>query len=1469
MKTRKKLNYRFIACILAAAAAVGVGVHFVHGYQIKRNAVVLLRQADQAKEKSDYAEELQYLSQYLGFEPDDIDARVRFGEVLHEQAKNVGSLRGLLQAFFQFDTVLRRDPQRNDVRQRQVDIALSLGRPADGLSHLKILHKDAPEDAKLEQKMGLCHELLGQFREAVAAYKEAVKHSPEQLENYQRLAILYHERLDNIKQADEIMDQMVKSNPKAFGAYLARAQYRLQFHGQSPIDVEKANIDVQKASELAPDEPEVVLVAARVEQRQGKTEEARKLLRKSIRAHPSNPRLYLELFTVEVREGKIKEALTLVRQGLKEVPEQDKGYGDLLHAKADLLVQNGDVKEAKETIARLREMKFAAPLLDYLQSHIHVHEKEWSKAGTLLDRIRPQLGRWPALEAQALLLLGQCHEQLGNPDQALLAYQQARKLDPLSASAHYRIGSLLMNQGRSDEAVAEFRQALATAKKPAAVRAMLVQTLIAGNRRLPAKDRNLNAISRELALAAKESPDSVELTILQADTRILQAVTQLQLADAKQLDAAKKDYGQQLEAARRLIEKARDAHPDEVRLWIASAQLAGREEALGILQRAADRPKLAARVELPLARLGYLMQPLTEAKTPEMRKKTEEDLRVTLARMEKEAAKLAETDRPRLFSGLADMYLRLGDRAAAERLWRRVAEQQPTNLDVRLRLFDLALQAKSPEKMDRVLKEMLGIEGDNGAYWRFAEALRLLQQARPPAKEEFDRSQLRKARQRLVEAAKLRPSWPNIPALEAEIDELEGNPSAAIEKYQEALKLGDRRPRTVQKVVQLLYQQGRINEAHQAVHKLRDQGNTLLLAGLGMAQAIDLLSDPDPANRDPQRALNVARLSVAPDSKAYQDHLRLGIVCWAAGKPEEVKEAEKEFKRACELGKKVPETWTTLVAFLASTGKKKEAEQAIAQATKKLPSDQAPLALAACYESIGDVQKADEHYQAALKTAPEQVRILRSVASFQLRHGQLAKAEPHLRAILALDQSKVPAVETAWARRALAGILASGGNRRRFDEAMELIQKNLDDLKDSVADQHARALLLGTRISRRKEAIRLFEDLNRRSSLPANERFLLAQLYLLEDNWSEAETQMRILLASPQGKDPTYEAFYARHLLQHDNVAAAQVQLEQLEKTLPDAPLTREVRARVFQAQGKDAEAIAVIREYAQGKDADLGRAGLFLETLANIKRTGDQPGNRQRDLPGRKLYLDEAEAMLRKYAAQLDKPDRLLTLAVFLGRSKQAVVEALACCEKALDNKAAPERVAPVMAGVLRDAHAGLEHCRRVEQTLKKMLAANPDSVAVLVSLADVYDVQKRYSDAEALYRRGLSKDANNVMLLNNLAWLLAFQKRPAQQEALAAIDKAIDQAGPAPELLDTQGVVYLKLGQPEQAEKVLQTASTLSRLPNHTFHFAWALVKANKLKDARQVLEEANKRGFDVQKLHPLEKPAGLQVIAVLQAE
>ena len=1462
MKTRKKLNLRFIVCLLAIAAVLGIGVHVVHGVQNKRNASVLLSQADKAKEQADKAKEeadkakenkdagkekeyrdkekefrakeVEHLERFLGFRPEDINARARYGEALDEQAKKTGSVPGLRYAFFLLEDVLRRDPERRDLRRRQVDTAMALGKFPAALAHLDVLHKIAPKDAELERLMGRCYEFGRESDKAVTAYQMAIEHAPDQIDNYLRVAVLSRER--NAEKANKALADMVNNNPKAFRAYLARAEYLLRYDAKSSSAVKQAKADVQKARELAPNEPDVVLAAADVARAEGTPDKAREILHQGIQAHPRDSRLYLALVALEVRNDQAKEALTLVRQGLKELPD----HGDLLHALADLLVQSGELKEAEAIITRLGQMKYAPPLVDYLQARIDFRNSKWAEAKQILDRVHQQLGRLPGLEVQALLLLGQCHERLGNPDRAWRAYDQACKLDPLSVAAHYRAGSaLLALPNRTDDALREFGHILVAPKVPAGMHALLARALIVCNLPLPPKDRRLEAIKRELTLAAKDAPDTPDLPVLQAEALLLEGP-------------------QQAAAARRLIEQARAAHPDEVGLWVASAQLAGRDEALRVLDQAQARPKLANRVELRLARLSYLMLPLAEAK-PEARPKAVETVRATLAEMEKEAAKLAEEeklsedDHSRLRNGLADAHLRLGDMTEAERLWRQVAKQQPNNLGVRLALFDLALLGKDSAAMNDVLAEVRRIEGADGTFWRYAEAVRLLQQARPADKEEPSdraRRQLHEARQYLSEASSRRESWPRIPALEAEIDELEGRIPEAIDKYQEALRLGDRRPAIVRRTVQLLDAQGRSDEIKQVMNKLRDQENILLAAGLGKAVVERRLSDPDPASRDSEHALELARKLVPPNSKDYRDHLWLGRVELASGKQEE---AEKSLRRACELGEKAPETWATLVAFLASTGKKKEAEQAIEQATKKLPAGPARLvALAACYESIGNLEKAEEHFLDALKAAREDGQMLRNLASFHLRHGQAGKAEPHLRTLLG-PGSKLSAADVAWARRGLASVLAASSDRRRFEEALGLIEKNLAENKNSLADEHARALLLATRISHRKDARSLFEDLARRDRLSANERFTLAQLYVAEDNWPQAQLHLLTLLASPEGNNPNYLAYYARRLLEHGAVDDAAAQLAKLEKDQPDVPLTLEIKARVLQARGKDADAVAVIRDYARRKGADLARAGLLLEAL------GQKDG-------AKRLFLDAAEELLRQYVAQAGRPERFLALAAFLGR-RHAVAEALSCCEQALQHKAAPEDVAQVMSGVLRLAHAPEHYWSRVEKALQNLLAQSPDSILLRICLADVYDLQKRFAEAEQVYWQALKKDGDNVIVLNNLAWLLAFSKEsPARTKALAVIDKAIDLVGPSPELLDTRGVVHLMLGSSDRAIEDLQIAAAQAPSANHYFHLARALAAANKSSDARQKLAEAKNRGFNLKKLHPLERPLGQQLLDAL---
>ncbi len=1477
MKTRKKLNLRFLVCVLAVFAALGLGVHLVHGYQVKRNASVLLRLADKAeedakkaqkeedgKEQEYRAKEMDYLARYLGFKPEDMDAKARYGVCLDEQAKKSGSPRARQSAFLQIEDVLRHNPQRDDLRKRQVKTAMYLGRYSDAEAHLVMLLKKTPEDPELIRLKARCEAANGQYDKAVESYKEAIRFAPKEIDNYRDAAVLCRSRLDAdqatlatnkkvakvdkvdyVKMANWLIEKMVEMGDPPFQAYLTRARYYLQFDSKDTNKVAQARKDLEKARKLAPNDPDVVLAVADVEQAQGKPENARKELIRGIEKHPSEVRLYLVLIALLLREDKsenneaIKEALKYTRQGLKALQERpDKEKTDLLHALADLLVQNGELKEATETIDRLRKLKYPKPLLDYLLARIHIGKKEWGEAIKLLDEdVLPQLRRLPGMEVQALLLIGQCHEQLRNPDQAMSAYKRACKLDPLSVAAHQRLGSLLMSQGNNAEALAEFQTILTGAKTPKGIHSIVAQGLIARYRSQPSKE-TLEAIHRELKLIEEENEKrvrkdpkkySVDLPILRAETILLE--------DPKKIDDARK-----------VINTARDAHPDEASLWIASAQLAERSKALDILKEAQERPQLANQVELRLARIGFLTQAMVESKE-DQRKQAEKELRAALGEMEEKAAKLGEEDRARLLNAIADAYRRLGETARAEDLWKQIAGLQPNNLAVRLVLFDLALFAKSTEAMDRLIEEMRGIEGEHGAYWHYAKASRLVQQALPAEKKELSeegRRQLRDARSALFEAASRRPSWPRIPALEAEIDEVEGNINAAIDKYQQALTLGEKRPAILRKTVQLLFEQNRPDEANQLVGKLLEDEKTLLSAGLGKLAAEKLISNPELSIRDSERALDYAKMSVSKDSKDYREHLWLGRFLWAsASKQKEQKEAKDSLRqakvslrKACELAPKVPETWVTLVAFLVSTNEKEEAKEAIKQAKDKLPSDQASLALAACYEYVGDLKKTEEYLGDARKANPKDIRTLRAAATFYIRHGQAGKAESPLRAILSLKGENSDDEDAMWARRGLAALLSSNTTRLKFDEALALLETNLTKKPSSTPDKHAKALLLATRFDRRVEAIRLFEDLDR-NPLPANELFTLAQLYLAENQWEKARNTMIILLNKPEAKNPNYEAYFARSLLQHGNIAEAEAALEQLKKILPDAPLTCEIEARVCRANDRDDEALSILRDYVRkSEDANLARVGLLLEELGkNSKAQG--------------RYLAEAEMMFRKYAEKSDKPERFLPLAVFLAH-KGEIDEAVTSCEKALQDKASPEIVGQVLSKVLREGAAGDEPCGRVEKKLKEMLAQKPGSVALMICLADVYDYQKRFQNAEEVYREALRKDPDNIMALNNLAWLLAFTK---PEEAVAMINKAIDRFGEGPELLDTRGVIYLKMGDFKQALKDLKEVANRAPSPTRSLHLAFALYMANQDREAMNVLDKAEKNGLDKKKLHPLD--------------
>ncbi len=1239
--TKIKLNVRFLACLLALVAVLGVGVHFVHGFQVKRNAVGLLQQADRARDADETAKEIDSLGRYLRMVPEDWDALARYAGRLDDMAKAAKRPQARVMPFLHFEAVLRNQPDRDDIRRQQVERALAIGRFAEAILHLEPLLKkvakpqndeDRHERAELERFMGLAEAGRGKnLPKAREAFEKSIEDYPDQLESYLLAADLLFNRLKEPEEAYIKLKNMVNNSSKELEARKYRSQRLLQYATKTHLSSEAeayVAADVKELQKKNPSDPDVILLAAdfaRVDSRvKNKLEEVRCILKEGVRVQPRNERLYVNLISAEIAEGRLEEAREDVEKGLKEVPNSL----DLQYALAEMQVLKGELDEARQNIKRLRAAKFdvggrrnTAPRLDYLEARIQVREGRWSEASQMLQKIRPDMAsRSPEMEAQSLLMQAQCHERLGNPEQALLAYREAQKLDPLSVPARFGAGLMLLTLGSPDDAATEFQRLLGLSNPPRGTHLLVAQALITLNMQLPLDKREVKPIFDELERAKQEKPDAPELPLLEAQALLLKG-------------------GGSTDRVEKMIRDQAKAHPDRVELWVALAQFAGRrgdaKEALDILDEAAkEHPKLREHVELHLARLNYLiaLPPIKATDDPAEREREREkqlqDARKKVEGFEQDMPPLPKAERLRLLGGLAEAYARLGRDAETERLWKKIADEQPTNLNVRLLLFDRALLAGDDAEIVRRLEEIKRIEGPQGAFGNYGEASRLVEETireskREASLSEAGRAKLIQARKHLQQAARQRPRWPRIPSLEAEIHQLEGNSPSAIDKYQQALKQGETRPTILRQLVRLLFETRRFAEANQVVREFLNQESTLVLAGLGKLATEALLTGPDQGARDADHIEKMAENAVK-GSNSYLDYLWLGRVRWALGKHAAAREA---LQLALQKGEKAPETWVTMVAFLVEMKQKDEAKDLIQKARTKVPADQLSLTLAACYEALGDLEKTEKFLKDALAAKPDDPLASHNLANYYLFHNRPKEAEVHLNNLLASPAIQLD--EKLWARRSLSLVKASDTKWEGFKQAKELLEQNLKEGKNGLADRHALALLLATRGNDRAKAIRMLEELGKWGPLTINERFALVALYLQEDNWEMAQRHMMTLLTSSEGKNPTFVSFYARHLLRHGKIEEAQLQLKVLEQTQPNSHFTKEIEARLRKAQGRHDQAKAAVQEFARCKDMDLGQGAKLLEEL------GQPLGKDAKSAEARQveaIYRDEANTMLHKY---------------------------------------------------------------------------------------------------------------------------------------------------------------------------------------------------------------------------------------------
>lgn len=1133
---------------------------------------------------------------------------------------------------------------------------------------------------------------------------------------------------------------------------------------------------------------------------------------------------------------------------------------------------NGEIDEkvaekVEKQRTRLQTLGAGESRLALIQARVLLMQREWTKALEMLVAARPRLLllESPNQRRQADSLISLCHRQLNNAPGAVQALLNGLEVDPNWHSGRLAVAGMLAEQGQFDEARRLYNTLLSKRYSPAVLPSLRLQ--VREMARKPAAQRDLSAVYKNLETAEKSGRDRAMISLLRID--------------AWSIDRRIPKKERFAKITQELKTSLKD-HPKNALLHVAAARFAALRPDRDKKQRIADAREMLnnsrSAVDNPhvidLARAELYGRLSKEAALKELKA------------LEKVAESYRGTKKQTLLEAVAASYARAGLSDKHFALKQKLTKHSPNDLDARLDAALLALQRGNKNAFNAQLSEIRRIEGLDGPWSNFVEAMGIVYdvftrlrkergklkdlseeerlKAAPGIKEDLE-AELHRAQRLLTRTTRLRPLWPQPVRELGRVVAILGDSDEAYRQYRKAIDLGDRSSRAFTYAVQYLYRKQRFDEADQLIK----------MAG---GVAAPLLSPTRLNLSDRQQSLPELAIQVAAargefekasrflegDSKDYRRKIMLALLKFtehrqlseADRKSEKgrklLEDARKLHEEAVALAGDSPRSWLFLVAHFARNDQPKEAEAAIQRAMKKLKEDDKWLTAARCYVILGKHEEAEKHYLEAVRRKPKDASLRLDVVRYLAARGEWGKADLHLKTVLGggTDATKS---QLAVARHTRIIGTSKGGNYADKAKALKLLQpleeSSLPDLYTRVAILRESALL-----DDRKALIKVLELIDRKRKLTPDQKFQLARLYEKVGQWNDAKQVLQELLKSnPQ--NTIWRSWYAVEILANeadgatasDKKQAIEKARQQFVKLRQDDPVslsTAMTEARLLVAEGgKQDEASKVLTD----------AVNRFIRIGGKLKRADRTRLLLVARLAERLSLSKAAEHMIREYVRLSSNPRSRLVLAQFLGRDEKYTEALKICAELAKDPKAL-DQCAVSAVRIVMTGTPDRTHFATVEAIVKAAIKAKPESTGVAMIYAEYLTAAGRLKEAEAEYRKFLKEKPRNVALLNNLAWLLAIQDRDLP-DALELIQRAIEIAGPHPQLLDTRSMVFTRMGNTQQAIADLEQATSQPSDSSFYLHLAQAYSAAGNKDKAEEAMNEAIDQGLSLRRLHRLE--------------
>jgi tetratricopeptide (TPR) repeat protein len=1433
----KKVNVRLLVALLVVVLLTMVGVVVVHRIQLWRNAGGLARLAAERLEEGRKDEALSLYARYVEMRPDDADANAAFAKLVLERAEKSRARLDGLAVYKIGEDALRKKPDDRGLRMQLARFLLRAGNASESRDHLLTLRNSVPaapvggtgddqptladEDNPLVLDIGLARAegMLGRFEEGLAIAARIIgldlqtksfnadhQAVPGTTDAYLIAATILVERFRDLPTGNRVMAKLVEDQPADPTAWLVRARWNRQ-HGQLDLATE----DLEKATALAPENPDVLFTAFEVALGRKDYVRAQGIVEQSLEIFAQDERVVRGRAMLAIQQQDLNRAVEVLEEGLRTRPD-NAGFLMML---VDTQFMLSRIDDTEKSVARLREVVGKDhPAVGIYEARALIARQQWNQARRRLEEVRPIVANSEELTNQVDLYLGQCFERLGETDQQVEANRRVLQETPESIAARVGLASAMATAGRRDEALVEFESMarnlsndrLATLPQ---VWRPLLELRIAKQLQSPQVERDWSSVEAVISMLRESAAiTDAQLALLQAELLI---------------------HKDELDAAIDLLQRAHDASPEDAQL------IAGLAKLLAQASRVADARRLIESTPPAIAKTPVMLN--TEARIAS-RESKEAGLAI-LARIEKDADELPTMESAEVLGSVAGAYGTLGNQGEAERIWKRVLEKNPEDIRIRTSLLDLAHDAGDVVKVREYAQGLLSVTEGKSPQARVARAMVLIAGVGHARRQRSDqvaaidgtmiseKQALDEARNLLIEAESERPAWPLIQRLFADLQGLQGDIPGAIGHLREAIARGATSPTVATKLASLLYDTNQLEEARAVLARL----------GVGAALGVDrITAELRLKEGRKEEAAELAIKAVPPDSTQPDAFLWLGRLLSRCG---EGSQAEAALARAASLAPTRGELWIELVGLQLANGQRVVAEQTLEKAIGEVDPERREQFAGVGFEVLGQHELAYDHYRKAVETRPDDFAAGRSLADFFLRRGRTTEARGELARICEIPTSGPVPEAKRWARRTMATLTAENATFRGLEQATALLEQNVDNEgKRSAEDLE----LLISMLSDRQEpacwrrSVEMLLELRRQRPLTTNQRILMAQLHNKLGDWEACRRELVELVASPSSP-PWLYSILIELLISHKEMESARTWMQKLQSVAPGTPMALALEAKLAMAQNDREKAIAAARQLMPSGPVPPEQApqlAMVAKLLEELK------------------FPKAADKVLSQYAEL--SPQGGLARAEFLGRQDRAV-EAFDLLDS-LRPLVAVERVLQAAVNICRTSPGSIDETQRarVHGWFEKAKRQDPGSVRIQMVEALLQESEGRLAEAESTYREILEQDGvapiHTAVVANNLAFLKAHPD--TVEEARRLIDSAILELGPHPDLLDTRGLVWLAAGDSDRAiDDIME--SVLLPSPAKYLHLALAQLEAKQKGEARVSLEKARQLGLDEKQLSP----------------